>query len=126
MGLVTRKGPGTRDTLTPPPREHTHACENITFPQLLLRAVIIKDFKQIDLVSSKTYLCMYQLMSTQVILSVYCLSHLLFIILASLDTLASAIQLNLTVYEEEKEKQNTHKVYTKEDFNVVNRFESKL
>ena len=87
---------------------------------------MFKYFKQIDLVLSNAYLCMYQLMSTQVILSVYCLSHLLFIFLASLDTLASAIQLNLTVYEEEKEKQNTHKVYTKEDFNVVNRFESKF
>ena len=51
---------------------------------------------------------------------------LVFIFAASLDTLASAIQLNLTVYEEEKEKQNTHKVYTKEDFNVVSRFESKF
>ena len=51
---------------------------------------------------------------------------LVFIFSASLDTLASAIQLNLTVYEEDKEKQNTHKVYTKEDFNVVNRFESKF
>ena len=58
----------------------------------------------------------------------YCFSisnlHLYSTYVASLDTLASAMQLNLTVYEEEKEKQNTHKVYTKEDFNVVNRFES--
>ena len=42
-----------------------------------------------------------------------------------LDTLATAHQLQLSVLEEEKEKQTTTKVYTKEDYSVVNRFESK-
>ncbi len=42
-----------------------------------------------------------------------------------LDTLTTAQQLNLTVVEEEKEKRVSTKVYTKEDFSVVNRFESK-
>ena len=35
------------DTHTPPWTEFlTHACENITFPQLLLRAVIIYEFME--------------------------------------------------------------------------------
>ena len=42
-----------------------------------------------------------------------------------LDTVTTAQQLSLTVFEEEKEKQATTKVYTKEDFATVNRFESK-
>ena len=37
---VTRNGPGTRDTL--PPCGHIHTCENITFPELRWRAVIIQ------------------------------------------------------------------------------------
>lgn len=35
-----------------------------------------------------------------------------------------AQQANLTVVEETKEKQATSKVYTKDDFTMVNRFES--
>ncbi len=45
-------------------------------------------------------------------------------IVGCLDTLTSAQQLKLTVFEEEKEKQTTTKTYTKEDFSTVNRFES--
>ncbi len=48
------------------------------------------------------------------------------IIVGCLDTLTSAQSLSLTVYEEEKEKEATTKVYTKEDFSTVNRFESKF
>ena len=46
------QGPG-RDTALeipsppPPPREQTHPCENVTFPQLHLRAVIIP-FRDLD------------------------------------------------------------------------------
>ena len=36
----------------------------------------------------------------------------------------TAQQLGLSVYEEEAEKQTSSKVYTKEDYSVVNRFES--
>ena len=36
-----QKGHGTRDILPAPPEDRmTHACENITFPQLRWRAVI--------------------------------------------------------------------------------------
>jgi hypothetical protein len=35
-----------------------------------------------------------------------------------------AQQAHLTVVEETKEKQTTSKIYTKDDFIVVNRFES--
>lgn len=42
----------------------------------------------------------------------------------SLDVLTMAQQANLTVVEETKEKQATSKVYTKDDFTMVNRFES--
>lgn len=41
-----------------------------------------------------------------------------------LDVLTMAQQANLTVVEETKEKQATSKVYTKDDFTMVNRFES--
>lgn len=41
-----------------------------------------------------------------------------------LDVLTMAQQANLTVVEETKEKQTTSKIYTKDDFTVVNRFES--
>lgn len=42
------------------------------------------------------------------------------------DTLTSAQQLGVAVLEEEKEKQPAAKVYTKEDFSIVNRFESQF
>ncbi|KAH3832515.1 hypothetical protein DPMN_105805 [Dreissena polymorpha] len=42
-----------------------------------------------------------------------------------LDTLTLARQNNLTVLEESKEKAATSKVYNKDDFSIVNRFESK-
>lgn len=42
-----------------------------------------------------------------------------------LDTLTTAQQLGLSVFEEEKEKHTTSKVYSKEDYSIVNRFESK-
>ena len=43
-----------------------------------------------------------------------------------LDTLTRANQLGFTVLEEEKERQAAAtKVYSKEDFSVVSRFESK-
>ena len=41
-----------------------------------------------------------------------------------LDTLTVANQLKLSVSEESREKAAINKVYSKEDFNVVNRFES--
>ena len=41
-----------------------------------------------------------------------------------LDTLTVAKQNNLTVLEEAKEKTAATKVYTKDDFSIVNRFES--
>ena len=43
-----------------------------------------------------------------------------------LDTLTIAQQLKLEVLEEAKEKTAQAKVYTKEDYSVVNRFESQL
>ena len=43
-----------------------------------------------------------------------------------LDTLTVAKQQNLVVVEEAKEKTSLTKVYTKDDFSVVNRFESKF
>ena len=43
-----------------------------------------------------------------------------------MDTLTVAKQQNLIVVEEAKEKTSLTKVYTKDDFSVVNRFESKL
>ena len=42
-----------------------------------------------------------------------------------LDTLTVAKQCNLTVLEEAKEKAASTKIYNKDDFSVVNRFESK-
>ncbi|KAL5012682.1 hypothetical protein ScPMuIL_011233 [Solemya velum] len=51
-------------------------------------------------------------------------SHCALHILACLDTLTIARQLNFTVAEEAKEKPPTTKVYTKEDYSIVNRFES--
>ena len=47
-----------------------------------------------------------------------------FCFVGCLDVLTMAQQANLTVVEETKEKQTTCKVYTKDDFTVVNRFES--
>ncbi|VDH90727.1 E3 ubiquitin-protein ligase MYCBP2, partial [Mytilus galloprovincialis] len=51
-------------------------------------------------------------------------SHCALHVLGCLDTLNLAQQLNLTVKEEAKEKQSTAKVYSKEDYAVVNRFAS--
>ncbi|CAE1311209.1 MYCBP2 [Acanthosepion pharaonis] len=51
-------------------------------------------------------------------------SHCSLHMLACLDTLTTAQQLHLTVYEEAKEKLAATKDYTKEDFSVVNRFDS--
>ncbi|KAK6172343.1 hypothetical protein SNE40_016020 [Patella caerulea] len=51
-------------------------------------------------------------------------SHCALHILGCLDTLTIARQLNIQVAEETKEKQTTTKVYSKEDFSVLNRFES--
>ena len=45
--------------------------------------------------------------------------------LGCLDTLSTASQLGLNVYGEQKEKLTTAKVYAREDYAVVNRFESK-
>ena len=42
-----------------------------------------------------------------------------------LDTITLSKQNNLTVIEEAKEKTSTTKIYTKDDFSIVNRFESK-
>lgn len=50
--------------------------------------------------------------------------RLSFCFVGCLDVLTMAQQANLTVVEETKEKQTTSKVYTKDDFTVVNRFES--
>jgi hypothetical protein len=50
---------------------------------------------------------------------------MMFIITGCLDTLNIAQQLQLTVKEEAKEKLSAAKVYSKEDFAVVNRFASK-
>ena len=44
--------------------------------------------------------------------------------LGCMDTLTISQQQNLCVLEEEKEKQSQAKVYTREDYSVVNRFES--
>lgn len=43
-----------------------------------------------------------------------------------LDTLAMAHYLNMSVVEEEREKLNVSTVFTKDDYSVVNRFESML
>jgi E3 ubiquitin-protein ligase MYCBP2 len=43
-----------------------------------------------------------------------------------IDTLSTVKQLGVSAFEEETEKQPAAKVYVKEDFSVVNRFESKL
>ncbi|XP_062580615.1 E3 ubiquitin-protein ligase MYCBP2-like [Saccostrea cucullata] len=51
-------------------------------------------------------------------------SHCALHMLGCLDVLTMAQKANLTVVEETKEKQTTSKVYTKDDFTVVNRFES--
>ncbi|KAL3880398.1 hypothetical protein ACJMK2_032642, partial [Sinanodonta woodiana] len=51
-------------------------------------------------------------------------SHCALHILGCLDTLTTAHQHNLSVQEEAREKQATTKVYAKEDFSLVNRFES--
>lgn len=51
-------------------------------------------------------------------------SHCALHMLGCLDVLTMAQQANLTVVEETKEKQATSKVYTKDDFTMVNRFES--
>ena len=49
--------------------------------------------------------------------------HLIFV--GCLDILTTAHQMGLTFFEEEKDKQASTKVYAKEDFFVLNRFESK-
>ena len=49
--------------------------------------------------------------------------HLIFV--GCLDILTTAHQMGLTIFEEEKDKQASTKVYAKEDFSVLNRFESK-
>ena len=55
------------------------------------------------------------------------LSKLCFLLFSGcLDTLTVAKQQNLVVVEEAKEKTSLTKVYTKDDFSVVNRFESKF
>ncbi|XP_069130438.1 LOW QUALITY PROTEIN: E3 ubiquitin-protein ligase MYCBP2-like [Argopecten irradians] len=51
-------------------------------------------------------------------------SHCALHLLGCLDTLTLAQISNLTVMEETKEKLTSSKVYSKEDFSVVNRFES--
>ncbi|ESO93790.1 hypothetical protein LOTGIDRAFT_153260, partial [Lottia gigantea] len=51
-------------------------------------------------------------------------SHCALHMLGCLDCLTIARQLNITVSEETKEKQTTKKIYSKEDFSLVNRFES--
>ncbi|CAH1777009.1 unnamed protein product [Owenia fusiformis] len=51
-------------------------------------------------------------------------AHAALHMLACLDTLTTAQQLNLSVYEEDKEKRIQTKTYSKEDYAVVNRFES--
>ena len=58
----------------------------------------------------------------------YCLQTYNFVLLivGCLDTLTIAKQQNLVVHEEAKEKTSSTKVYTKDDFSVVNRFESKF
>ena len=47
--------------------------------------------------------------------------HLIFV--GCLDILTTAHQMGLTFFEEEKDKQASTKVYAKEDFFVLNRFE---
>ncbi|KAK2182954.1 hypothetical protein NP493_330g03064 [Ridgeia piscesae] len=51
-------------------------------------------------------------------------SHAALHLLACLDTLTNAQRLGLTVSATEKEKRPLSRVYTKEDYAVVNRFES--
>ncbi|KAL4230611.1 E3 ubiquitin-protein ligase mycbp2 [Mactra antiquata] len=51
-------------------------------------------------------------------------SHCALHVLGCLDTLTIAIHNNLTVLEESKEKASTSKIYNKDDFSVVNRFEN--
>ncbi|CAI9731993.1 E3 ubiquitin-protein ligase MYCBP2-like [Octopus vulgaris] len=51
-------------------------------------------------------------------------SHCSLHMLACLDTLTTAQQLHLVVYEETKEKRAATKDYTKEDFSIINRFDS--
>ncbi|XP_053398701.1 E3 ubiquitin-protein ligase MYCBP2-like isoform X4 [Mercenaria mercenaria] len=51
-------------------------------------------------------------------------SHCALHVLGCLDTLTIAKQSNLTVLEEAKEKAATTKIYNKDDFAVVNRFEN--
>ncbi|XP_052283534.1 E3 ubiquitin-protein ligase MYCBP2-like isoform X2 [Dreissena polymorpha] len=51
-------------------------------------------------------------------------SHCALHVLGCLDTLTLARQNNLTVLEESKEKAATSKVYNKDDFSIVNRFEN--
>ncbi|XP_041356631.1 E3 ubiquitin-protein ligase MYCBP2-like isoform X3 [Gigantopelta aegis] len=51
-------------------------------------------------------------------------SHCALHMLSCLDTLTVCQQLNMTVVEETKEKQSSSKIYIKEDYSVVNRFDS--
>ncbi|XP_048243746.1 E3 ubiquitin-protein ligase MYCBP2-like isoform X7 [Haliotis rufescens] len=51
-------------------------------------------------------------------------SHAALHMLGSLDTLTTAHLLNMTVIEEAREKQSTSKIYTREDYSIINRFES--
>ena len=71
---------------------------------------------------------MRTLIAVEIILPEYCLQTYNFILLivGCLDTLTIAKQQNLVVHEEAKEKTSSTKVYTKDDFSVVNRFESKF
>ena len=52
-------------------------------------------------------------------------SHCALHMLASLDTLAASHEAGMIVVEVEKERQSIARVYTKEDFNTVTRFEGR-
>ncbi|GFS50044.1 e3 ubiquitin-protein ligase MYCBP2 [Trichonephila clavipes] len=51
-------------------------------------------------------------------------AHAALNIMSSLDTLTSAQEQNLQVLSDDRKRQNLSKVYSKEDFSVVNRFDS--
>lgn len=51
-------------------------------------------------------------------------SHAALHLLSCLDTLTSAQEQNLQVFTDERVRQSTNKIYSKEDFIVVNRFDS--
>lgn len=53
-------------------------------------------------------------------------AHAALNILSSLDTLTVAQEHNLQVLNDDRKRQNLSKVYSKEDFSVVNRFDSKF